>query len=747
VLKSGAPLDSMGALLVDMNGLIGAIQSGKPLPIVSSGLRLVNSQVNPVVGSTQVLNNQPLFTTTAVAGAVGSLYGLYNTFQNGGTALEKISASAGTISAVNSAYNAVSSQVAGQATVEVASGTLGAVSAAVPWLSAAVALQNGDYAGAAAGVAAAMGFPVVGWIYAAYSIVKALNATTPEAWGTTKFKFSDGTSLSLETVGESFGISKVALLAEGNGQSVTNADGTPNSNYFGGLLGYLNGIVAQQAQAYPNDLLGIIPQRLPTITWREARQGDAGYAIVDVDPITASERNPGLRYGDDWKPYNADPTDPKQRQNVFERLVNSALERNAIAPMWEVRTARLQQDAGDPNAGLTEEERAARQGLGATVAAGSNNLQPGVFRPVTLDLDGDGRITTVSLADNGRVFNWDGSGFDKRVGWIGNNDAMLYLDRSPNGVVDSGKELFSNSAVSDVVKGVRGLAWVDANSDGLITNKDPVFAELKVWQDTNGNALADEGELKTLAQLGITELDYNNNRFTRDGQLRSLQSTALETSLTGQRVSNVPGGIKIEFQDGSVQIRPTRVTDASQVPRVESVNASSTLEGYDMYFTVLLNVAATTPTVVNLSLQGGTANAISDFAGMEVSLDNGANYVAAAGGALTVPVGTKRLEVRVRTIRDNIIEPTETFSLRASTSANDAPVIGSANLVDANGFADVSIFGPSTVTESEGSLTYTVRLSSASATPISVSYATVGGSAAAGGRFRRRFRYPDLCSG
>ena len=39
-------------------------------------------------------------------------------------------------------------------------------------------------------------------------------------------------------------------------------------------------------------------------------------------------------------------------------MLNSALDRQAIAPMWEVKTARLQQEVGDPNAGLTEEERA-----------------------------------------------------------------------------------------------------------------------------------------------------------------------------------------------------------------------------------------------------------------------------------------------------------------------------------------------------------------------------------------------------
>ena len=46
-------------------------------------------------------------------------------------------------------------------------------------------------------------------------------------------------------------------------------------------------------------------------------------------------------------------------------MLNSALDRQAIAPLWEVKTARMQETAGDPNAGVTEEERAAKAGLSA----------------------------------------------------------------------------------------------------------------------------------------------------------------------------------------------------------------------------------------------------------------------------------------------------------------------------------------------------------------------------------------------
>ena len=550
-------------------------------------------------------------------------------------------------------------------------GTAGGTVGALPVLCLILAIKTGDPIGAAISIGTMLQGSAflltnpLGWALMALSLAKALEVP-PEVWGIGTFKFGVGTDRAYDAQGAGFGIERVRLLMQGNGQSPTNADGTQNDTYFGGVQGYLQGIVDAAAQADPDDLLGIIPQRLGQLTWREARQDQRGYALVDIDPITGQQRYPELRYGDDWNPYNADATDPAQTRNIFNRLITSAIQRGAVAPLWEVQTARLQQDAGDPLAGLIEEERAARRGLGATVDPVTKLLLPGAFRPITLDLDGDGRITTISNADTTRAFNWDGSGFDKQVGWVGHNDGLLFLDRNPNGVVESGKELFSNSAIADAAKGVRSLAWVDANGDGLINAADPVFAQLKVWQDANGNAQADAGELKTMAHLGITELDYNNGRFTRNGQFASLQTTAQETSADGQRVSVVPDGIKVEFDDGRVLVYPTRVADASLVPRVTSVSNGSAVEGAAIDFTVRLNVAAVTPTLVNLALQDGSANQATDLSlPIEVSLDGGATFMALVGGVVSVPAGLMQFVVRVQTADDAVVEALETFTLPA----------------------------------------------------------------------------------
>ena len=59
------------------------------------------------------------------------------------------------------------------------------------------------------------------------------------------------------------------------------------------------------------------------------------------------------------------------------------------------------------------------------------------------------------------------------------------LDRNFNQSADNATELLSNPLVADPAKGLRSLAAFDANADGRIDASDPVYAQLKVWQDLN----------------------------------------------------------------------------------------------------------------------------------------------------------------------------------------------------------------------------------------------------------------------
>ena len=569
------------AVLNNVASFITAIQGGRPVPILTGGLQLLNTVVNPTIGNQLVLNNSTIYSATTVFNGLTSLYNLSNALRNGDT-LTQINATLNTINYVNTSLPQL---LNGPGTAAFSPGlntllngngglAAGNFPGVLPVLGLILSIRSGDPIGIISGLIgilnpALLATPPVGWILAGASILRALfgNKAPPEAWGTGKFILDANGNIAIDVVGESFGRERV-------------------SQQLGLTQQILSGLMAQALAASPGTPLGLIAQRTPILTWREARQSDKGYAIVDIDPVTGTQRYPYLRFDDNGVPFSSnpavwqpDPLDEGIRISMTEQLLNSALRRQAIAPQWEVDTAKIQDQVGDPNAGLTEQERAAKQGQGATYDPVTKQPK-GQFRPIALDLDpagtasagGSGRIDTIAKddANNTVAFDWDGSGFKKQVAWVKPHDGFLFLDHNANGVVDDGSELFSNSLVSDNVKGVKSLDWVDANRDHKITNLDPVFKQLKVWQDVNqdgdnvqqldnGSVVQDAGELKTLTELGITELDFVNASYTRNGAVFAMKSDQLEADANGTRINVVQSGIQIQNSNGTTQLIVTQV--------------------------------------------------------------------------------------------------------------------------------------------------------------------------------------------
>jgi Ca2+-binding RTX toxin-like protein len=182
---------------------------------------------------------------------------------------------------------------------------------------------------------------------------------------------------------------------------------------------------------------------------------------------------------------------------------------------------------------------------------------------VALDLNGDGVQTTGAARTV--AFDVDDSGFMKNTAWLSNSDGFLFLDRNLNGSIDSGRELFSNSVVDLSARGLAGMRWIDSNYDGKLTNADPVWNELKVWRDADGDGLADAGETQTLSALGITALDYAMGRFERNGQLQEMSSPDLAADTAGTRTHVIPEGIVVETTSGHTSLLVTRIDDRTVI--------------------------------------------------------------------------------------------------------------------------------------------------------------------------------------
>ncbi|NWG75649.1 MAG: hypothetical protein HXY24_13780, partial [Rubrivivax sp.] len=105
--------------------------------------------------------------------------------------------------------------------------------------------------------------------------------------------------------------------------------------------------------------------------------------------------------------------------------------------------------------------------------------------PLILDLDGDG-VETTHLKD-GAYFDHQGDGFAEQTGWAASDDGLLVLDSNGDGIINDGRELFGDQTVlksgAQAAHGFAALAEWDANRDVRITKDDPVWSQLRIWQE------------------------------------------------------------------------------------------------------------------------------------------------------------------------------------------------------------------------------------------------------------------------
>jgi hypothetical protein len=121
--------------------------------------------------------------------------------------------------------------------------------------------------------------------------------------------------------------------------------------------------------------------------------------------------------------------------------------------------------------------------------------------PIALDLDGNG-IQTVALGDTQGVFDLLNTGTPVRSGWLSAGDGFLAVDTNGNGIIDNRNELFGGL----VGEGFAKLEQFDSNGDGVVDATDPGFAQLRIWQDLNGNHRTDAGELTFLTDRGVRSI-------------------------------------------------------------------------------------------------------------------------------------------------------------------------------------------------------------------------------------------------
>jgi hypothetical protein len=158
--------------------------------------------------------------------------------------------------------------------------------------------------------------------------------------------------------------------------------------------------------------------------------------------------------------------------------------------------------------------------------------------PIVLDIDGDGKLEASNgdwlpghkVSKDAKLVKFDMNcdGFAEMCEWVGPNDGLLIAGYE--GGEMNATYLFGNEG-GKYRDGFEKLSLLDKNNDKKITGDE--LATLSVWQDKNGNAKVDDGEIESVTSLGITEIKaahkHRVSSYIQNGSRRTMWDWAPTT--------------------------------------------------------------------------------------------------------------------------------------------------------------------------------------------------------------------------
>jgi serine-aspartate repeat-containing protein C/D/E len=226
--------------------------------------------------------------------------------------------------------------------------------------------------------------------------------------------------------------------------------------------------------------------------------------------------------------------------------------------------------------------------------------------PIVLDLDGNG-IQTIARENSGGKFDLLGTGKGIDSGWISAGDAFLAVDIDGDGKVTSVAELFGGYSKGD---GFAKLENFDSNGDGYVDAKDAAFADLRVWQDLNGNHQTDDGELRSLSEAGVASLKVAFTELPaidEQGNLHLERSSATLADGSSIDMTDVYFNVSVADAEAAGIELPSLSALLGDDRSLDAALGSSTV--------ITVEVTATTATVTNC-VSDGAVTAMSQLANL-----------------------------------------------------------------------------------------------------------------------------------
>ncbi|MBI2254724.1 MAG: hypothetical protein HYU58_08910 [Proteobacteria bacterium] len=172
----------------------------------------------------------------------------------------------------------------------------------------------------------------------------------------------------------------------------------------------------------------------------------------------------------------------------------------------------------------------------------------------------------LTSTNSGTSFDVDNDGYLEASGWAAPDDGFLVIDLNDDGKIDKTEELaFAAVTPEDDtdIEAVRSL--YDETGDGWLSSHDGTnWAKFRVWQDKNGNAIVDEGELKTLDDWHISKISlisdhqeievaghtvHGQTSYEKtDGTIGKVADVSFDASSQGYKIIETVDGVRIEIE-------------------------------------------------------------------------------------------------------------------------------------------------------------------------------------------------------
>jgi hypothetical protein len=110
----------------------------------------------------------------------------------------------------------------------------------------------------------------------------------------------------------------------------------------------------------------------------------------------------------------------------------------------------------------------------------------------------------------------------KQISWLKGHSAEgnYFIVLPYRGQVLGIDQMFGDNTLGPdgkfAANGYEALRKYDVSGDGLITSRDPVFGQLRLWSDSNGNGSAEPAELLGFYDKGIVSIDLNYDPSYRE---------------------------------------------------------------------------------------------------------------------------------------------------------------------------------------------------------------------------------------